>query len=97
MKAKPTIAKNASGSILPTTSTMPVRAPLFTPIRFSQVSTSRQAVTTIMRVTPPAAAGHSGASASASALASAAAVDTRVSQVIQPISKPTKPPKASRV
>ncbi len=51
---------------------------------------------TAMRPMPAPAHGQKRATASASALLSAAAELMRVSQIIQPISKPAKRPNASR-
>ncbi len=87
---------SSSGSILPITSTTPVRAAERTPMMLTPVRKPSDTTITAMRPMPAPAHGQKRATASASALLSAAAELMRVSQIIQPISKPAKRPNASR-
>ncbi|MCW0417810.1 hypothetical protein NB689_003564 [Xanthomonas sacchari] len=81
---------------MPITSATPVRAADFTPITLIAVSRPSEPITMARRAPPPAAAGQKRTTASARPLLSAAAELIRVSQIIQPISKPAKRPNASR-
>jgi hypothetical protein len=87
---------NSKGSNFPMTSATPVRAADLTPMTLINVNTPNEPTITTLRATPSAAAGQKRATASARPLLNAAAEAMRVSQTIQPISKPTNGPKASR-
>ncbi|MNV37678.1 hypothetical protein D3C71_1292070 [compost metagenome] len=87
---------SSSGSSLPITRITPVRAAERTPATLTAVR--KPSETTMISTRPRScpAHGQNRATASANALLNAAAELIRVSQIIQPISKPAKRPNASR-
>ncbi len=94
---RPTAMSRRSGSSLQTIRITAVRAPCLTPATLMAVSPPSTAVTTSARPAPPAAPDQTPVTACAAPFESDAAAATRAIHVIQPTSKPTNSPNASRV
>ena len=86
----------SSGSTLAIARNTPVRAAARTPSTLTATRNSSDPTTIATRTMPLAAPGQKCVTASARPLLNAAALATRVSSSIQPTSKPTSGPNASR-